>query len=268
MSAKHGIATPSQRPRPDLNRSGLLLLLAVLVVAVAAVLLFPAQSRAGTPVRQALAIAGSLLLLTPAAFSIMKRSGASESPPGWFVLHVLASSAGCVLVAAHAAGGSLFSAPGLLLALLLFVVIQGLLARALLAPALATRFAASPASFTRPDPERQAAIARLIAAKQALLGHIDTTADEALFSPTLAHWLRHPLHCHRYQRLAAEESDLVGSRARAGALLTRWRLVHMLAAWLFLASLAVHVVLGTFFAGYVAEGDPVYWWHVTAWGGP
>ena len=46
---------------------------------------------------------------------MLKRSGLSESPPTWFVLHVLASAGGCVLVALHAAGGSLLSPPGLLL---------------------------------------------------------------------------------------------------------------------------------------------------------
>ena len=268
MPADARVGPAPAHPRPDLDRGALLGLLAALGVAVPAALIAPVAPRAGAPVAQSLAIAGALLLLVPVAFAVLKRSGGAASPPAWFVLHVLASAAGCVLVAAHAGAGSLLSPPGLLLALLLAVIVQGLLARALLAPTLATRFAASPASFAAPDPARRDAIARIIAAKSALLPRIDPQASEALFSPALPHWLHHPGLCLRYRRLAAEEAALVGARARAGRLLAGWRGLHMAAAWLFVAGLALHVVVVTFFAGYAADGGPVDWWHVTAWGGP
>jgi len=39
----------------------------------------------------------------------------------------------------------------------------------------------------------------------------------------------------------------------------------MALAWLFLAGLILHVIVVTFFAGYVAEGRDIYWWHLAAW---
>ena len=46
-----------------------------------------------------------------------------------------------------------------------------------------------------------------------------------------------------------------------------WRPLHLLLSWLFVGGLLLHVVLVTFFAGWVADGGEVYWWHVTRWGG-
>ena len=31
-----------------------------------------------------------------------------------------------------------------------------------------------------------------------------------------------------------------------------------------LAGMITHIVVVTFFAGYVADGGEIYWWHVTA----
>jgi hypothetical protein len=44
-----------------------------------------------------------------------------------------------------------------------------------------------------------------------------------------------------------------------------WRLVHRLLAWGFLAGLIMHILLVLFFAGYVADGGEIYWWHITDW---
>jgi len=44
-----------------------------------------------------------------------------------------------------------------------------------------------------------------------------------------------------------------------------WRLAHRLLAWGFVAGLIGHVLVVTFFAGYVADGGEIYWWHITAW---
>ena len=51
-------------------------------------------------------------------------------------------------------------------------------------------------------------------------------------------------------------------------MLVWWRRAHIALAWTFLVGIAVHVVTVTFFAGYVADGGPIHWWHVTAWGAP
>ena len=44
-----------------------------------------------------------------------------------------------------------------------------------------------------------------------------------------------------------------------------WRPLHLALAAAFVAGVVIHVVMVTFFAGYVADGGPVTWWHVTAW---
>ena len=72
-----------------------------------------------------------------------------------------------------------------------------------------------------------------------------------------------PLLALAYLRLVREEEALIGVResvSRAQA----WRCaVHLALAGLFVISLVVHVVTVTFFAGYVADGGEVYWWHLT-----
>jgi uncharacterized protein YhhL (DUF1145 family) len=67
-------------------------------------------------------------------------------------------------------------------------------------------------------------------------------------------------------RLAREESRLLGVRRAVGPAQAWWRPLHMLIAWVFILGVLVHVVTVTFFAGYVADGGPVTWWHLTAWG--
>ena len=57
----------------------------------------------------------------------------------------------------------------------------------------------------------------------------------------------------------------MGSRRTVGALQAWWRPLHLLLAAAFVAGVIIHIVMVTFFAGYVADGGPVTWWHVTAW---
>lgn len=264
--------TGAKASRLDLGRPALLLVLGWTVTGVAAAILFgmlspPDIRPPGVPLRQSSAIAATVLMLTPVAFLIAKRSGFAESPPSWFVAHVIASGVGLVLAFLHASGGQLLSPPGMLLVLGLFLVIQGIVARAYLSDGFATRFAAQIDSFRQIDPARRNRLARIIEQKRELLETLDPNATEALFSPNLRHWVRHPRQSFRYTRLAQAEAHIVGSRRRAGLLLGTWRRIHIACAALFVAGLILHVVLVTFFAGYVAGADPVYWWHVSAWGG-
>lgn len=237
------------------------------MLALAGVLATSGEALPGSPLRQGAAIAGALLLMTPFVFSIVKRSGLAASPPAWFVAHVLASALGMVLIFVHAAGGSFFTPPGLLLVLLVVLAAQGALARIYLPARLAGLFAASTPSFDTAKPCLREQIRLITKEKRALLMELDSNADEAIFSPNLHHWLRHPLFSMRYLKLASAETQLVGARRRAGPLLSFWRPLHILLAGLFVLGLIVHILFVTFFAGYVADGGPVYWWHLTAWGG-
>ena len=60
---------------------------------------------------------------------------------------------------------------------------------------------------------------------------------------------------------------MVGARASAGVELGWSRRIHMLAALGFCLGLVAHIIVMLFFAGYAADGGPIYWWHITAWGG-
>ena len=254
--------------RPDLSQRHILALAAALAAALLAVLLLPAWPAPGSAAGQICAALGALLLLAPLTFLLVKRSGAAASPPAWFIAHALAATLGACLILVHAATGDWWSPPGIVLLLLIFLILQGSLIRALLARGFSLLFARSSDArgFSAPANLDKAGLQRLIETKQNLLRRLDASADEAIFSPALRHWIRRPLLSLRYQLLAEREARMVGARAGAGALLGWSRRIHMLAALGFYLGLLAHVIVVLFFAGYAADGEPIDWWHITAWG--
>lgn len=220
----------------------------------------------GSPELYLTGVLGAALLLTPFAFWIAKRSGRAEKPPSWFVAHVLASIAGLGLILIHSAG-SLISPPGLLIVAAFFLVVQGFWARSWLPRRISGTFGSRYAPFTRPSDLDRAKLASIIEEKRAVLEHIDPSASEATFSLLPGHWLRSPLAACRYQSLVNAERAMIGQRRTVPAYQAYWRLIHMLVAFGFLAGVLVHVVTVTFFAGYVADGGPINWWHLADWGG-
>ncbi len=254
--------------RYDLDDETLLGLFVVGIVAAVAILALARGAMPGVPMRQGAAIAGSILLVVPLAFALAKRSGLSRSPPSWFVAHVLSSTLGVILICAHAAGGTYQSPAVALLALLLTMFVQGFYLRLVVAKRLSGAFSTRVQAFAPKTHDRRAMLSDLIRQKRALLVRLDADADEALFSPTLFHWLRHPRLTGRYQRLANAEASIVRMHETAiAAPNARARYIHIALAALFAAGLLMHVILVTFFAGYVAGPRAVYWWHVSAWGG-
>ena len=168
----------------------------------------------------------------------------------------------------HVAGGDWFSPPGVVLMLMLFLMIQGILLRASVSERFSGLFARSSvvAGFSKPHALDTRMLEELIRQKEALLASLDSQAIEALFSPTLRHWLFHPLLSLRYQLLANKEAALVGARQGAGLLLAWSRRVHMLAAVLFYTGLVAHIIVVLFFAGYAAGEGEIDWWYITDWG--
>lgn len=245
---------------------------AIAAVALALIALFfalkpwlpAAWQRPGTPLLQTFAIAGALLLLVPFAYVLVKRGGMSAVPNRWLIAHVIAAFAGTVLTVVHS-GGVLTSPPSTMLAALAGLVLTGGYARLSIARDMASTLGTKRAAFAVPDAQLRAHLQTLIERKTDLLARLDTSAREATFSVGLRHWLRHPLLAWRYAQLAREEAGLIGARGSVGTVQAWWRPVHLALAVLFLAALVVHVVAVTFFAGYVAAGRPVTWWHVTAW---
>lgn len=254
--------------RPDLSERQIVLLLAVVIAAAASILLQRGWPAPGSALGQVCAAAGGLLLLAPLLFSVMKRSGLGRSPPAWFVAHVLATLLGVCLIFVHVAAGDWLSPPGLVLLLLVLLILQGSLLRVIFSRGFSLLFARTsiPAGFAAPPGLDKSALQNLIEAKVALLQSLEPSADEALFSPALKHWLRRPFASLRYQWLAEREARLVGARASADRGLRWSRRLHLLAALLFYVGLLAHIVVVLFFAGYAADGGNIDWWYITDWG--
>ena len=247
-------------------------LLRLTMVALAAVALWfmarpwlPAAWREpGSPELYFTGVAGVALLLVPVAFAIAKRGGGSADPRGWFNAHIYCSLAGMVLIAIHS-GGFLHRPPALLLLALVALAALGVWARVRGSRRMAATFASKAPAFSVPDAAARERLRRIIAEKRRLLAQLDPQANEGTFSVNLPHFLRKPRLALAYRRLAREESLLLGTRRAVSAQQAWWRPLHMALAWIFVLGVLVHVVTVTFFAGYVAGGGPITWWHLTAW---
>lgn len=209
-------------------------------------------------------VAGVLLLLVPVAFVIAKRGGHSANPVGWFNAHIVCSLAGMVLIAIHS-GGFLRRPPALLLLTLLALAALGVWARVHGSRRMAATFASKAPAFNVPDAETRERLRALIIEKRRLLTELDPQATEGTFSVNLPHFFSHPRLAMAYRKLVREESLLLGTRRAVSAPQAWWRPLHMALAWLFVLGVVIHVITVTFFAGYVADGGAITWWHLTAW---
>ncbi len=264
-----GESAPRRRARADLSDRRLLWLVALAALLLAGYFaLFSALpysfQKPGYPPLYIIGAVGAALLLVSMVFVLVKRTGRGGPPPTWMMAHVVAGLLGGVLVAVHSAG-RLRQPPALLFLALLGLVALGVWARVRLSRRMAATFATKPGSFAAPPREARARLAEIIAAKQRLLARLDAAASEAVFSPTLAHWLSRPVLCWAYMRLVREESRLIGTRRAVGFVQAHWRQAHLALGYLFVAGLLAHVITVTFFAGYVAGDAPITWWYITDW---
>lgn len=256
--------------RPDLGDRVLTALIvgAVVVLVLYFAVAHPALPKAwrtpGSPELYLVGVAGAALLLVSMVFVLVKRTGRGGSPPAWFIAHVVCGTIGAVLVAIHSAG-YLRRPPALLFLALLGLVALGVWARVRLARRMAATFATKQQSFTPARPETRERLAAVIRQKRELLPTIDATAQEGTFSLTLAHWLKTPKRALAYARLVREENRLMGARASVGLEQAYWRPLHLALAYVFVFGIIIHVVTVTFFAGYVAGGGPITWWHIMDW---
>lgn len=255
--------------RPDVSDRALISLTALMAALLALYFLaLPALPESlhtpGSPAVYLIGVVGTLLLLVAAAFVLAKRLGRGGSPVVWFAAHVGCGTVGFALVAIHTTG-RLDQAPALLLLNLLALLVLGVWARLWASRRMADTFGTKLRAFTVPDSTTRTELARLIEQKTALLARLDPTANEATFSVTLSHILRRPGTAFAYLRLVRAEETLMGTRRSVGMAQAWWRPLHLLLAATFLIGLLVHIVMVTFFAGYVADGGPVTWWHITAW---
>ncbi|MDX1433690.1 MAG: hypothetical protein R3286_14700 [Gammaproteobacteria bacterium] len=265
-------APAAEGGRVGLRRGALLATLAVAGAAmlgwILAMPVLPARwTTPGSPELYLAGVAGGVLTLSPLAFTIAKRCGSSAHPPIWFAAHVVLSSLGLVLLVVHSAL-HLGRAPALVLGIGVFLVLQGAWARTALPRRIAGVFGTRHGAFVAADAAARRRLEEIIEAKRVLLARLDPRAHEATFSPLPRHWMRHPRLTLRYVALARAEMRVIGQRRSIPAPLAYWRAVHMTLAALFVLGLLIHVVTVTFFAGYVAGGGDIHWWHITAWGGP
>jgi hypothetical protein len=255
--------------RRDLSDATLTRLMVAVVIAIAlwfmVRLWLPEAWRVpGSPALYLTGVCGVLLLLVPAAFAFVKRGGLTRDPVRWFNAHVVCSCAGMVLIAFHS-GGYLRRAPALLLLTLLALAVLGVWARVRGARQMAATFASKAPAFSAPDAATRERLKAILSAKRQLIRDLDPQAREGTFSVTLSHWWRSPRLAYAYHRLASEEAWLLGTRRAVGVSQGWWRPLHMALAWIFVLGVVIHVITVTFFAGYVADGGPITWWHLTAW---
>lgn len=219
----------------------------------------------GSPELYLTGVAGVALLLVPSAFSLAKRGGHSTNPVGWFNAHVACSLAGMVLIAVHS-GGYMRRPPALMLLALLALAFLGIWARVRGSRRMAATFSKKAPPFRVPDAAARERLKQIIVEKRRLLETLEPQEAEGTFSVNLPHFMHHPRLALAYRRLTHEETMLLGSRQAIPAAQAWWRPLHMALAWLFTGGIVIHVVTVTFFAGYVADGGPVTWWHIAAWG--
>lgn len=255
--------------RPDIDDR----LLAYLIFAAAVFLttyfaflpnLSPEWKLPGSPRLYAVGTAGSVLILVSVLFLLAKRTGRGGSPSAWFAVHVVAATAGAVLVSVHSAG-RLRYAPAFLLLALMGLVALGVWARIRLSRRISATFATKHESFTPVVGENRERLQAVIREKEILLHRLEPGAGEGTFSLTLAHWLKRPAASRGYARLVQEENRLLGTREAVSVAQAYWRRVHIGLSVLFVLGLIGHVVVVTFFAGYVSGGEEIYWPHITAW---
>ena len=218
--------------RPDLPNNAIYFLLATTIIASIIALSPFLQHKPGSPSAQWAAFVGLIALFVPMLFSLLKRSGLSQSPPFWFVSHVVCACIGVYFILFHAAAGNWLSPPGVVLILMLFLVIQGAFLRISISTRFSRLFARSAAAggFAQATSFDKQHLQALIEHKQRLLKKLDSSATEALFSPNLGHWMRHPWLTLRYQKLISEETRMIGARESAGFWPAWSRRIHMLAA--------------------------------------
>ena len=256
--------------RPDLPDRMLVWIVGAAALAVAAwfALLRPALrdswSTPGSPELYIAGVAGALLLLVSMGFVVVKRSGHGSLAPAWFVAHIVCGTLGTVLVLVHSAG-FLRRPPALLFLALLGLIFLGVWARVRLSAQMAATFASKQRGFAPVGQDSRVLLAAVIERKRTLLASLDPAAQEGTFSPTLVHWIRSPRASLRYAGLIREENSLIGTRASVGMQQAWWRPLHLALAYVFVLGLLIHIVTVTFFAGYVAGGEPITWWHLTAW---
>lgn len=127
-----------------------------------------------------------------------------------------------------------------------FIVLKGSWSRVVVARTISTTFGSRPEAFLHKLPIDLNVLQIIIDEKKNLLETLEPSASEALFSPTFRHWIRHPCQTWRYMILSKREQSIVTAHGQLRLVQKYWRVVHVTAAYLFLAGMFIHIVLVIF----------------------
>ena len=252
----------------------------------------PWDLRPGSPVGQSLGIAAALILLSTLFYLPLRRSdGGRWGKPAAQALHGLAGTAGTALAIMHSQA-ALREWSTLVLLAVVGLLATGIYGRVVAPIRVGTTFGRSAipyAAAARPHALPTTSDG-LVTEKRRLLETIAAEAREGAREGTKEgtkegakegakegefvlrwhHWTRSPSKAWRYHRLAISERralarNPLSASSEVSALERLWRRVHLGLAGLFIIGLLAHVVTTVFFAGYVADGREIYWWHLTRW---
>lgn len=232
----------------------------------------PWDLRPGSPFGQSLGICAALLLIATLYYLPVRRGDdPRQVKPVVQKWHSLAGTVGAALAVLHSRA-ALSEWSTLVLLAVLGLLATGLYGRIIAPQRVGAAFGrgAVPYGAAVSPAATASRIGELLEAKRRLLKVLAPEAREAEFVLRWRHWTRQPRTALRYHRLAAAERRTLARNplsafASIPATERYWRLCHLALAVLFVVGLLAHVITTVFFAGYVADGREIYWWHLTRW---
>jgi len=213
------------------------------------------------------AIIGTTLMLLSFLYTFTKRTlTLSNLKPLWVSLHIIFASLGASLIFIHSSG-HLLKPPVFILLALSGSLLTGIVGRIITSRYAHLYFSRNPHPYILPAPADKTNFEKILTEKANLLKSFEPNADEAQFTMSLTHWLRHPHTALKYQLQTWREEALILKNAAAptdwrSSLLRYWRLLHILSSILLVFGSLIHIIVTSLFADYVAAGREVYWWHI------
>ncbi|MDH3375829.1 MAG: hypothetical protein OEQ39_02550 [Gammaproteobacteria bacterium] len=232
----------------------------------------PWDLRPGSPIGQSLGICAGMVLLGTLYYVRVRRSENTRlAKPASQTWHSLVSTLGATLAILHSQA-ALREWSTLVLLAIIGLLATGLYGRVIAPLRVGAAFGRSavPYAVMEQPNATSNAVSDLIYAKRMLLKSLTDDTREGEFVLRWHHWTERPRAALRYHRLTLAERRLLArnplsASAEIPAMERLWRRLHLLLAAMFIVGLLAHVVTTVFFAGYVADGREIYWWHITKW---
>lgn len=248
-------------------------LLALSVLALIATPHLDADLRPGSTIGQTLGVVAAVLMLASvSSYVFVRRSQASgRSKPRAQLLHSLVGTLGVVTALVHS-HAYLETWPAWVLLAALGLLGTGLYGRLLSPQRIGRGFGCKALPFGyAADALPNVTLDQYVREKQGLATVLSAgQTPERQFVLRLHHWYRHPFVAWHYHRLSMKERRTIARHPLRTDTLPSfperwWRRLHLALALLFVLGILAHVITTVFFAGYVAGGHEIYWWHVTDW---